>query len=270
MITTESFNILKAFFVLRQRPDGSIETFYNVKGNYDHSGLFLADNGFATWADLGADWCAAQLRPYARLRARSTGQTVYTEVDYETPLHQWKFALRHLPHEIPGWVHVAKIKAECLRLLPAWADRHLVRGRSANCLKDNALAALTDARITQSGGHCWGFKNSIVEQVSFCDATYLHDASTGHIRTNSPCIARDDSTVHLYYLGQVKAYGQATIILHEGPDRRTGKFTAYGEGVKVFLQRQGKLIPYVSFRPEPAPDLPPGSGVNMPFNTAVE
>jgi len=272
---------LKFLAILKKREAGDFDHYYNRKGNYDSPSEFLGPvYGWKSWQDVHdgragqlPGYVAVQMRPRPELMQREDG-ALYVQADYGAPFDQWKFALRHQPHELPGWTHVAEVKAECLRLLPAWADAHIIRGGTRSVTAGMAVAALAGSRIEQHGGSLWAYGDAAVFQRGpGPHDTHLHDRSVGHVISGvQDALAFDHSTAHVYHLGRVRAYGSATIILHPGGQHgTTGKIAAYGSGVRVFIVQRGRQVPFVNFRPLPEPHpFTQRPDINQPFNCEVD
>lgn len=287
---------LKALIILKKRKDGGLDHYFNAKGNYDMESEFLGRvYGFKDWYEVQAGkpgqlegFVAVQIRPRAkRMLARENGAVFYVDSDYSLPLDQWKFTLRHQHFEIPGWVHIAEIKKECMRVMPEWAKSHLIYDGTGTCEDGQAIAALGHSRIVQSGGQCWGYKKSvIIQQAGCCMGTDLHDTSTGYIHGRDSWVARgyDNSRLEVFPGGICWAYGSATVILRPDHEGNLGRFIAYSKTVKVYRVKPGAvmlpdqpvsnkdLIP-VKFTPEPEPNpirKPSGIIINEPFNMPVD
>lgn len=285
-----SEDFLKFMCVLKKRKDGGFDHYYNNKRNYWRQEDYLLANGFKSWAhvyEAGPEtlegFVACQMRPKVKLLANEIGQSLYVDANYDTPFHEWKFALRHQPAEcpVPEWVSVGEVKAECIRLLPEWAKNHLVYGGTGVCEDEMSIAALRDSQIAQHGGNVWAYGTSKVYQqrINGC-GTYLHETSTGFVAGTGR--AYDHSRIELAPTGQAHAYGCATVILWPTSDGSYGKFEAYGPGVKVFHVKPGviampgrrvvddELVP-AAFDPLPEPyPFRERADINMPFGCPVD
>jgi|GEM_PF-3149167 len=286
---------LKFLCVLKKRKGDGFRHYKNMIGNYDQEHEFLGAYGFKSWSDLQAEtadvlegFVACQMRPFSKMSMNEQGTARYHSVDYSAPFSEWKFALRHQPWELPGWLNIAEAKAECLRLLPQWASYHLVKKGIAVCKEGQALVALGTSRIDQqSGGSCWAYGESSVIQSERCHGlAYLHDRSIGYI--HAAAVGFENSRLEIFPGASVTAFGQSTVILRDGPDaRELGRVVAYSPEIKIFKIKPGKgkarsmeksltpdndLLP-VEFTPEPEPRPfwdPEEQGRNAPFNQAVE
>jgi len=275
----ESF--LKALFILKKREAGGFDCYFNRKGNYDREDEFLGAWGWQSWQDVHdgrpgqlPGYCACQLRPRPELLQREDG-ALYARADYGDPFDQWKINLRHIPHQLPDWLHFGEVREYCLRLLPIWSDAHIIRGGTRSVTAGMAVAALAGSRIEQHGGSCWGYENAVIfQRGQGPHDTHLHDRAVGHVTSNyQAALAYDESTVHLYFGGAVAAFGHSRVVLHPGgPDgMATGKVTAYGPGVKVFIVRRGRHVPYEHIRPLPEPHpFTHRPDINQPFNCEVD
>lgn len=283
-------DFLKFMCILKKRKDGGFEHYYNERKNYWRQEEYLAAHGFKSWAhvyEAGPDtlegFVACQMRPKVKLLVNEIGQSLYVDANYDTPFEDWKFALRHQPAEcpVPDWVCVGEVKAECIRLLPKWAEYHVVYSGEIECDAGMSIVALRNSQVAQHGGEVWAYATSTVYQqnTNGC-TTCLHESATGFI-CGTGC-AYDQSRVELAPTGFAHVYGCATVNLWPGPDGSYGNFRAYSPGVRVFCVRPGVLaVPErqvtdderapVSFEPLPEPmPFKPRADVNMPFGCGVD
>ncbi len=273
---------LKALIILKKKKAGGFDHYYNRRGNFLNEREFLNQTyGFTDWHEVQAagpgqleGFVACQMRPKVDLRMAPGGMVRYVNADYLVPFDQWKFALRHQPFEIPGWVHIDEIKKECLKLLSGWAKSHLIYKGSATCSEGQAIVALNRSQVNQNGGQCWAYNDSKVIQECNCRAeTNLHDKSTGYIFTSSQsCRASNNSRVEVFPGASVRAYNSATVIIKEGEPM--GRFVAYSKDVKAFKESgSGKDLIPVEFTPQPEPHPfwdPLSQRANMPFGQPVD
>lgn len=277
---------LKFLCILKKRKDGGFDHYYNRKGNYWRTGEYLADYGFKDWRQLydsGPEtlegFVACQMRPLGTVRMNERSGTLYFDADYDTPFERWKFNLRHQPTDcpLPDWVCVGEVRTECLRLLPEWADNHLVYHGRRKCEVGMAIVALRDSVISQIDGTTWTYGSATVFQKR-CETynTYLHDISTGFIRGS--VYAYDHSWAEVSHSEKARAYGSATVILWPSSDGSLGTFVGYSPAVRIFRVKLGtitvpgqrvseeNLIP-VPFNPQPEPvPYEAEESVNAPFH----
>lgn len=282
---------LKFLCILKKRKDGGLDHYYNKRGIYLDPKQYLVRCGFTSWKqvyDAGPDtlegFVACQMRPPAKAKPLSDplGSTRFIDANYATPFDEWTFALLHQPAAcpLPDWACIGELRAKIIKLLPKWAENHLVyRGRCI-CEVGMAVVALGNSFVTQTGGHAWAYGSSTLlqETGSNCRA-YFRDSSTGFV--TGKAFAYGHSRVELSHTAQVDAYGSTTMILWPGPDGSFGKFVSYGSAVSVYRVPPGVvkvpgqpldsryLVP-VAFTPHPEPVLSETKGVNMPFDCAVD
>ena len=282
---------IKAFFLLKMGKDGNLRCYFQRNGNYDDCKDLMASGGYRDWQHVQAGkpdelpgFCAIQMRPYSRLEQRRD-RAIFPEADYELPFSKWKFNIKHTPvsFQVPDWVHVGSIRAECMKRLPEWATTHLIRRRKYFCKEGMAIAALTDSKVLQDGGTCWGYKNAaVIQQPGAFSKTYLHDHATGLIR--SMAWAYNSARVDVFPSAGVKAHDNAVVVLRPGPKGELGRFTAYSPAVRVYRVRPRTmlsddrparpcdLLP-VEFTPEdptPGPAVPVGAVQCPPFGGETE
>ena len=283
-------DFLKFLCILKKRKNGGFDHYFNKRQNYWRQEEYLAAYGFKSWAHVyeeGPDtlegFVACQMRPKVKLLVNEIGQSLYVDANYDTPFHEWKFALRHQPAEcpVPEWVCVGEVKAECIKLLPEWAENHLVFSGGVECEDGMSIVSLRGSQVAQHGGDVWAYAKSTVYQLNANGCyTCLHETATGYI--SGIGFAYDHSCIELAPTGFAHAYGCSTVNLWPAPDGSYGKVQAYGPGVQVFRVKPGVVVipgrrvtdderDLVAFEPLPEPmPFKPRADVNMPFGCGVD
>ncbi len=270
--------LLKLLVVLKRREGGGFDRYYNRVGNYDSVREFLGPAyGWRSWQDLQdgrpgqlPGYVACQMRPKATPRTDGRGVVQYGDVDYSAPFAEWKLALRHQPHELPGWAHVAEVKAECLRLLPEWAGQHIIAGRQAEASGERAVVGLAGAMLRQGGNsQAWLYRDAAVQQQGRYCRALLFDRSQGCISGRAELF--DQASVELLPGGEVLAFDESRVVLRAGPHGETGTVEAFGEGVQVLRAEPGGGLAPAEVRAQPdTTRLYTQASVNQPFGLPVD
>jgi hypothetical protein len=208
-------NVLKAFFIITKD-----RIYFSKKYNYDNDAI-LQENNFESWKDLHdrGGFSCFQFRPKGeRTLDRKTG--IMTEgwcMNYSQPFDLWKLSLRYSPWPPPDWLHIGAARLHCLALLPEWASYHIVREGVATCGRGQAIVAIGNSRLIQTGGICWVCHDSRIEQQPGCKGiANLHDRARGLIYSQGK--AFDQSHAEVFPGGECQAYDSATVNQIPGPE----------------------------------------------------